>query len=229
MTHEAKKTRPDTVLMIEFFNTFHMNMYRKLVNGNLTNLHTYVPGAFYTSFDLNNNQITKSNIYSERHRNVQAEEQYRTSLLLEHDFDKFPIVMHNHVLPINPEVYRILYDRADNNIFIHRESLIDQLSSYAVAYHTKVFAEFPNGTRIQNISNITIADGVLEYLVERINHWHTIDKSLDTIVKYEDIDFSVKVPNTFPIKQNITCAFDCLSLDTQNRILSLNEDWLTYK
>jgi hypothetical protein len=216
LLQKLKEQNPKTILLTQFFGQHRLTSYYKPNFDNF--VYQYENGCWYENYGLiANRKIQKlPPIHSKRIRNLIEEEKYRKSLIKKHNFSDYPIIMHNHVLPMNKEIYEFLHEKATKNIFIYRENFIDQLSSYAIAYQTNNFVEYKK--KENNISNIHINYDILKNLTDRIIYWHKLDKTNCEIIKYEDIDFSNS--NNLPIKQNNN-SFDKLSKQTQNDTLKL--------
>lgn len=223
---DLRKQGLDAQLLTEPFNLFHLDMYKNpMPNGTTQNIHEYQHGCYYEEYLLTEDgAIDKTHIYGHRVRGIAEEQAYRLDLLSKCDSEKFPLVLHNHIMPLGDGIYDKLYNLADRNVYIHRRNLKEQLASYAVAYHTKVFAQF-KPSDLSHVQDITVKAHVLEFLLDRIQHWDKLDKGNNEVIAYEDIDFMEHADRAgkLPIKQNPTPAFDRLSLETQNVILSLIE------
>lgn len=226
-----KRLDPYSVLMSEMFNGYHLNIYRKVEDGVHKNFHVYSPGCYYNEYKLDYRKcLTTIQVYSERVRNVHEEEAYRLQLLSQYNQAASNLILHNHTSPLSDGIYKSLFDMADENIFIGRDDFVQQLSSYAVAYATKTFANFREKSENLGV-NLYCDPAVLNDLTNRILYWHTLDKTGCQIIKYENIDFSAIGTNgvNLPKKQNALCAYDKLCEETQNTILELKIKFDTSK
>lgn len=223
---EYKKLNPKTVLLTEIFNPWHFGIYRLLVNGNVKNFHHYEPGFFYEEYTFDpDGYLIRNKIFAERSRNAQEEELYRRWIIDNVDLQKNTLIMHNHVHPLPIGIYDMLFHKAERNIFIGRESFLDQISSYAVAIATKNFSKFSN-TVDPIVENLNVDPNTLKQLTDRIIFWDNLNKSNCEVLNYENIDFSeIDNPTNIlvPVKQNISKAFDKLSEKAQEDILQLRE------
>jgi len=193
-----KSAYPNSILITELFNRYHMDMYHKEENGKIFNLHEYENGFYYKSYFIKNKILTFEKVYEKRIRNIIDEENYLINLLDSLDLEQ-TYIFHNHVAPINPNILEKLTEMAVKNIYIYRKDKRQQLASYAIAYSTKQFALFnPQANSVGLVNDIN--KSVLENLVNRIKIWDSLTKNGE-IVSYEDsLEISVPVP---VYKQNV--------------------------
>jgi hypothetical protein len=111
-----------------------------------------------------------------------------------------------------------LFKKADKNIFLYRENVLEQLCSYAIGFYTKNF-HTPNN----NIFDVDVKEEVLKNLADRIIMWHQLDKTNSEIIKYENLPFDNKNAKNLPVKQNNFNKFERLTSSTQAIIIKLNE------
>lgn len=216
--NQLREKRSRTFLIKQYLNKFHFTNY---VFPNFSDyIYEYRDGASYLKYDFDH--LTKSlrqrPVWDKRHLDPNSEENYRVNLLEKIDCVKNNLVFHNHIEPMSQMSYNVLFNKADQNIFLYRENVIDQLSSYAIGYYTQNYHK-PNNT----LSNVFVEENVLKYLADRIISWHRLDKSKGLVIKYEDIPFSNASYKNLPKKQNTKKAFEALSKETQDTVLKLNE------
>lgn len=179
-------------------------------------IYEYQKDASYNHYYLDvNKRISIKNIYKQRNLDLEHEEDYRLSLLDFKNLDHKCFIFHSHVMPMSKKSYNFLRDNATKNIFLYRENIINQLSSYAIGFHTKNFHK-PNN----QLSDIDVEEDVLKNLADRIIYWHKLDKNDCEIVKYEDLPFD-KVKN-LPSKQNSYDTFSALSDTTKQTVIKLD-------
>ena len=222
LLNEYQKVNKNTFVIHQYLNHFHLINY----NGAGDWLYEYSKGLCYPAYIFNHlkQSIELTSICKKRERDEHSEEDYRIKLFEKHNYQKNPVILHNHVAPMSSKAYNYLFSKADKNVFLYRENLIDQLSSYALAFTTKIWKPSLNYT---TQSNIDVDRNILENLYERILYWHTLDKTNCDIIKYEDLNFS-QTEYKLPIKQNLTSSFDQLSEQTKNVILELNEKFNSF-
>lgn len=216
-----KNENPNTLLIAQYLNHFHFINYIK--SGQTDWIYDYEKNSLYPNYtyDWLKKSIKLSYKAGKRTRSPDEEEQYRIELLEKHDSGKNPLILSNHILPMSKKAYEYLFSKANKNIFIYRENIVDQLSSYALAYTTKMWKPKKD---YQVLENIHTPKDVIKNLYERIIYWHKLDKTNCEIIKYEDINFTdntqVKIK-----KQNNIDPFVQLDQDTQSYILELNNDY----
>jgi len=222
LSHQHKKVNSKTILFHQYLNHFHFINYSE---PNHTDwVYEYEMGCTYPhyQFDVLKQAINKSYKSGKRTKTPEEEEIYRIELLEKHNHDKFPLILHNHVMPMSKKSYDYLYHKADKNVFLYRENLVDQLSSYALAYQTTIWKPRKN---LPVFKDVKTDEHVIKDLYDRVVYWHKLDKKNADIIKYEDINFKdyseIKIP-----KQNVVKPFTQLHKDTQNFILKLNEEFL---
>lgn len=171
----------------EMFNPYHMDLYCKLKNGNILNYHEYSIGSYYHEYYLDSyGLLCSKKIYKQRTRDLLTEQKYRYSLIKNMNINN-NLIMHNHVLPIDEEIRQYLTGIATDNIYIYRRDRRAQLSSYTIAYTTKIFASFKQKPTYSNINTLPIEPVI--NLAKRIRRWDEIPK-FGKIIAYEDIDFN---------------------------------------
>lgn len=211
--NEQKKVYPTTKKISQYLNYYHLINYY----GDSDWVYEYISGRAYLHYhydELKQSIDTKA-VFGKRHKNPEEEESYRIQLLEKHNKSKIPLIFHNHVAPMSERAYKYLFDLADKNIFLYRENIVKQMSSYALAYDTKQWKPSHNTTTYEDVD---VSFEVLENLFQRILLWHKLDKVGCEVVKYENLDFSYLNSN-MPKKQNTISAFDQLSTKTQKIIL----------
>lgn len=202
------------LVLNQFFNTFHLKSY--MIENYSDFIYEYQKDASYNHYYLDvNKRISIKNIYKQRNLDLEHEEDYRLSLLDFKNLDHKCFIFHSHVMPMSKKSYNFLRDIATKNIFLYRENIINQLSSYAIGFHTKNFHK-PNN----QLSDIDVEEDVLKNLADRIIYWHKLDKNDCEIVKYEDLPFD-KVKN-LPSKQNSYDTFSALSDTTKQTVIKLD-------
>ncbi|NDB83708.1 MAG: hypothetical protein EB127_13435 [Alphaproteobacteria bacterium] len=202
------------LVLNQFFNTFHLKSY--MIENYSDFIYEYQKDASYNHYYLDvNKRISIKNIYKQRNLDLEHEEDYRLSLLDFKNLDHKCFIFHSHVMPMSKKSYNFLRDNATKNIFLYRENIINQLSSYAIGFHTKNFHK-PNN----QLSDIDVEEDVLKNLADRIIYWHKLDKNDCEIVKYEDLPFD-KVKN-LPSKQNSYDTFSALSDTTKQTVIKLD-------
>jgi len=202
-----------------------MNSYGKRGKSDL--LYAFEPGAVFEDWYIEplSSKIKSRLKLSERTRNLEEEELYRISLLEKHNFDKYPVVMHHHVNPMTERAYRYLKNKASRNIFLYRESLIDQLASYVVAISQQKFVLAPN-EKPKIATNAEIPLDQLTHVYDRIRSWYRLDKTDCEVVKYEDLDFSI---SNHTQKQNIVKPIDQVSETMRLKIYELNDHFTFFR
>jgi hypothetical protein len=219
--NEHKKINHQTQIFHQYLNYFHFINYSK---PNHTDwVYEFQIGCTYPhyQFDVLKKAINHFYKSGKRTKTPDEEENYRIELLEKHDHNKFPVILHNHVMPMSKKSYEYLYRKADKNVFLYRENLVDQLSSYALAYQTTIWKPKKN---LPVFKDIKTDEQVIKNLYDRIIYWHNLDKTDCEIVKYEDINFNDHLEIKIP-KQNYVKPFTQLHQDTQNYILQLNEEF----
>ncbi len=213
------------VFLKQFLNQWHMNSYGKRGNSDL--LYAFEPGAMFEDWYLEplSNKIKSRLKFTERTKSLEQEELHRINLIEKHNFEKYPIVMHHHINPMTERAYRYLKNKASINIFLYRESLIDQLASYVVAISQQKFVLAPNEKPVA-ITNAEIPLHHLEHIYDRIRDWYRLDKTDCEVVKYEDLDFSV---SNHTQKQNVVKPIDQVSETMRLKIYELNEHFTFFR
>ena len=202
-------------LINEFFNRYHMSIYFTNYNGVKLNHREYVPGSFYSEYFVDSGKLSYRKIYGERRRTIDKEENYRLKLFDLIDINSQNLVMHNHVAPINKEVYNRLIGMTSKNVYVYRKDKRAQLASYAVAFSSKQFvlfkSEYKHKSMVSDIDKIH-----LENLINRIKIYDGLEKSDE--IAYEDMEFKPS-PN-YPIKQ-VNNYKELLSDNMINRVNDL--------
>lgn len=206
----------------ELFNQNIYSYYYRNVDERIYFLKDYSPGCYYEDFVLDSSGIIVSNkVYNTRSRSPLSEEQHRMELVRAAS-GRNVMVLSNHVSPINADIYKELYRIADRNIFLHRNNIKDQLSSYCISYATKQFVNFHSPGVLPD--NICVELPVIENIAHRILHWHSIKKSpLDEIVSYESIDFGEHTDAGMPTVQYAGSSLSSLDYQTHNRVLEMEK------
>jgi len=221
LCNEHRKVNHRTQVFHQYLNYFHFINYSKPNHTDWVYEYEKNCSHPYYRFDHLKKSIAYSLRSGKRTKNPDEEENYRIEILEKHNHDKFPLILHNHILPMSEKSYDYLYRKADKNVFLYRENLVDQLSSYALAYQTTVWKPQKN---LPILENIKTDEKIIKNLYDRIVYWHKLDKTNCMVVKYEDINFNnyseIKIP-----KQNLVKPFTQLHKDTQNYILRLNEEF----
>lgn len=204
-------------------NQFHLTGYINLESAGDFE-YQYQDGFSYTDYYYDHlaKSIKSKRVYKERYRNISDQETHIIELLKKHDKSKNPLLIHSHVKTTSQRAFDFLYNLADKNVFIHRKNHIDQLSSYALAFHMKNFH-----SRKPMLSDVEIDPELLTNLTERIIHWYDIPKKGCEVVCYEDLDF-----DRYDLlkKQTTGNTFDQLSTVTQKLIIECDkkiEDFLS--
>jgi hypothetical protein len=191
-----KQQYPDSILITEIFNQYHMNIYYHFTHdGKRINTHTYKEGFCYDDYIIINDAISIRKVFAKRTRSIEQEEAYRIDLFNQIIFN-VPLILHNHVAPIDEQIRQRLIDIAEKNIYIYRKDKRAQLASYAIAFSTKQFVQFFDKEETGVIDDIDPMH--LENLVSRIKIWDQLPKQ--DVVAYEDIEFFNKY--NWPKKQN---------------------------
>lgn len=225
---DLRKKYPEAQLLSEIFNPYHLNIYKLQKSESILNLTDYQEGAFFEEYSINKNkELVKEKIYSQRKRSSPDEEEYRLKLVKDLLDLKIPLVIHNHVAPMNPAIYQFLQQEASCNIYMGRRNILEQVSSYCVAYASKVFAQFSDENVSEKMSNIQVDVGVVKNLLSRIAYWDQLDKSRGEVVYYEDIDFGEhqEFKTRLPRKQNLSSAMNKLSPASQRVIEELVREY----
>ena len=191
---------PNSTLITELFNRYHMNMYHTDISGITLNLRAYETDSYYVEYSLDNGNIVKNKVYAARNRTVDQEEQYRLDLLENIDTTR-TFILHNHVEPMNAAIKATLLDIGEN-LYIHRRDRRAQLGSYVIAQHTKQFAKFDLSPESEDVI-VDIPKGLLVNMMSRIKVWDNMKKK--NLIAYEDIDFSQTSDEIkkWPLKQNL--------------------------
>jgi hypothetical protein len=219
--NDSKKINSKTLLFSQYLNYFHFINYIKPTYTDW--IYTYEKNCFYPNYSFNwvSRSIKLTYNYGKRTKTPEEEEEYRIELLEKHDHEKVPLILSNHILPMSDRAYNYLFQKANKNIFIYRENIKDQLSSYALAYTTQIWKPKKD---LKTLENISTDKGVLKNLYDRIVYWHNLNKINCEVIKYEEINFTdnsqIKIE-----KQNKIDPFIQLDTETQNYILELCEDF----
>lgn len=180
----------------ELFNRYYMTIYFTDHNGVQLNHTDYVDDSFYNDYHIENGVLASNRVYGPRIRTVPEEEKHRIKLISDIDFESHDIVMHNHVSPINDDVYNHLLSLSSKNVFLYRKDKRAQLASYAIAFSTKQFilfnSEYKHKELVADIDRIH-----LDNLIKRIEIYDQLIKAEE--IAYEDIDFAKG--SKYPIKQ----------------------------
>lgn len=221
LLNQYKKENKNTFVIHQYLNHFHLINYSKAGYGDW--LYEYSKGLCYPAYVFNHlkQSIELIGICKKRDKDECSEEEFRIQLFERHNHVKHPVIFHNHVAPMSNKAYDYLFKKADRNLFLYRENIKDQLSSYALAYGTAIWKPLTN---YKTFSDITVEKNILENLYERIKKWHTLDKTNCEIIKYEELNFN-QTEFSLPKKQNIKNAFDQLSVETQDTILHLADNF----
>ena len=183
-------------LINEFFNRYHMSIYFTTPNGVQLNHTEYVSGSFYHEYFVDDGKLSQRKIYGKRLKSIKEEEEYRLGLINLLDFNTQNIVMHNHVAPIDQNVYTKLKETANKNVYTYRKDKRAQLGSYAIAFSTKQFIlfkeEYKHKSKVADIDRVH-----LENLIKRIKIYDSLEKTDE--IAYEDMEF--KSSQYYPIKQ----------------------------
>ena len=184
-------------LINEFFNRYHMSIYFTNYNGVKLNHTEYVPGSFYSEYFVDSGKLSYRKIYGERRRTIDKEENYRLKLFDLIDINSQNLVMHNHVAPINKEVYNRLIGMTSKNVYVYRKDKRAQLASYAVAFSSKQFVLFKSEYKHKSMVSDEIAYEDMEfkpspnYPIKQVNNYkellsdNMINIVNDLVVKYE--------------------------------------------
>jgi hypothetical protein len=180
-----KSENPDSMLITELFNRYHMTIYHLDNPTGRVNVHEYIQGYYFEQYYLQDGVISKRKVYGPRTLDVADEEKYRIDLLMNADKNK-KYVLHNHVEPMNGEIKNHLLNNGEN-YFIYRKDRRAQLGSYAIALATKQFAKFKNlPESLEIINDVPLVS--LTGLLDRISVWDSMIKS-GPILAYEDVKF----------------------------------------
>ena len=116
-----KQQYPGSVLITEMFNQYHMDIYRHTMhNGRRINAHTYAAGFFYEDYFILDGTIATKKVFAERTLSIEQEETYRIDLFNQVT-SAVPLILHNHVAPIDEKVRQHLVSIADKNVYIYRK------------------------------------------------------------------------------------------------------------
>jgi hypothetical protein len=219
-----KKQNRNTIHLRQYFNKFHLSSY---IGDSTDLIYEYDKSCSYIKYQLEplSKKIVYRSVRDERKLNQNEEELYRISLLEKTNLKRYPIFISQHVKPMNTSTYLYLKNKADKNIFIYRENLVDQLASYVVAMSQKKFVLSEN-ERPKPVHDAEIPLSYLEDVYDRIKYWHILDKSGCEVVKYEDIDFSL---GNYTKKQNDIKPIDQVSSAMKDKICELNEHFKTFR
>ena len=213
-----------TTCLKQYFNPYELTHYIKANDTDyIANFETY---AYFTEFYMNPlvNRINKKNITSRRWRTLNQEIDYRIDLLEKHDNKKYPLLVSQHISPIDLKAYTYLRSVATKNIFLYRRNFIDQLSSYALASHTKIFRKAKDH-QIPVLTNVFVERQILKGMAEKIKEFWKHDMTGGELVAYEDINFQQYKKIS---KLNVVPAFEQLSSQTKLDILELDEEFQNF-
>lgn len=185
-SYHLARTTPNSMVITEMFNRYHMNIYVHVANGIITNHHQYIDGSYYKEYLVEDGCLTTRKVYAPRSRSVDEEEIYLWKLLQEVSDTKQNLIFHNHVAPMNDSIRQYLTRRGETNLYIYRRDKRAQLGSYAIAYATKQFALFDK-SKLSDVVIDSVDIGPLRGLIDRIRVWDRV-RGADTIA-YEDIQF----------------------------------------
>ena len=190
-----KSQNPESLLITEMFNRYHMTIYHLDNPTGRVNVHEYIQGYYFEQYYLQEGVISKRKIYGPRTLGVADEEKYRIDLLMAADKNK-KYILHNHVEPMNSEIKDYLSKNGEN-YFIYRKDRRAQLGSYAIALATKQFAKFKQlPENLDVINDVPLVS--LTGLLNRISVWDSMIKN-GPIRAYEDIKFESHTG--WPLKQ----------------------------
>lgn len=178
--------------MSEPFNPYHHSLYYEIQeNGEVINHHEYKPNRFWKRYDLDaDGNVLISKVFEPKKLSWDEEKQHRLKIIIQANRDNI-LINHNHLSPIDEDVLGHLTQMGVQNYFTLRLDKKCQLSSYAIAYHTKKFINFASPVNNQVYSKIVNPE-VLENLCKRIV---ISNEKIQTIkncihVAYEDLVFS---------------------------------------
>lgn len=178
--------------MSEPFNPYHHTLYYEIQeNGALINHHDYKANRFWKSYDLDskgNFLITK--VFEPKHLAWEDEKLHRLRVITSASKSNI-LIVHNHLSPLDHDVLNRLTELSSQNYFTSRIDKKMQLSSYAIAYHTKKFIDF-TGDLNSEIYPKMADEQVLENLSQRIVQSNEVVKLIKNCIHiaYEDMAFS---------------------------------------
>lgn len=187
--NQVKVDNPYCIFLRQYLNKFNLDTYNK--HGIKDFVKPFEQGCFFTDYYIDNfsKKILFKPVSHERVRNLHEEEAYRIGLLEKANIQKFPIIIHQHVSPMSIDAYYYLKNKADKNIYLYRENMVDQLASYVVAVYTQKFRRDIH-SKITTVTDAEISKQQLIELCERIKYWHKLDKTDCEVIKFEDIPFN---------------------------------------
>lgn len=185
-----QKLKQEVVFLSEPFNPLHFNMYHEVTSsGLILNHREFVKGSFYKKYELENEAIIVKKIYEEKKQTMSEEFDSRLQCL---EKTISPVVVHNHISPLEEKYYLKLLELSTENYMIIRRDLRQQLASYAIAFHTKQFVSFGRKNSEETFENSIIVLDVLKNLCRRIQFQVQETKrnaDLFKLVIYEEMDF----------------------------------------
>lgn len=210
---------PKSLKLRQFLNEYYLKNYS--IRNEKDWIYEYRPKACYKDYyiDLFSKQIKDRIVHSARLKDVIEEEKHRINLINSHNSLKWPLIIHNHVLPMSEHGYNFLKTKAERNIYLYRKNISNQLASYALGFATKIFTYQKN---IKPEYNIFVDKQILENLADRIIYWHKLDKTNCEIIAYEDLNFNDSI-GTLPKKQNSVAPINQLCEETVEVILELEK------
>jgi hypothetical protein len=210
----------NAIYLRNYFGKYHLTSYQKHNSQEL--FYEYERGMFYKEYYLDSftKRIQTRVVSNQRVLNSVEEEAHRIAVLDKNNLEKYPVLINQHVKNIATDTYHYLRYKANKNIFLYRENIVNQLASYVVAINTQKFVS--NYTSNNIIKDAEIPGEQLYNLYDRIIHWHTLDKTGCEIVKFEDLDFSIESNIK---KQHATKAIDLVSDKMKDKIFQYAESY----
>ena len=213
----------------EMFNQYYMHTYREVQAGSVLTHTEWAPLRVHDEYSVVDGMLHRTVVDTPRTRTREQEHAYRIHLLHQLNPSQ-PLLFHNHVAPIDESVRDYLTRIAHTNIYTWRQDRLAQCASYAIAYATRVFAQFtPRETVPLQSGMITEIDmPSLRNLVARIRTWDTITKH-GRCIAYEDMPFNDTPLSTpplsgLPVKQ-IADYTTVLAPSACEQIRELLVDW----
>lgn len=178
-------------LLTEPFNMFHYNTWYEPYQTGHKNHHEDGPNRF--QIELKFNEMT--GIVEKRKTRVPPGKTMReitNERMTEIHRSNKQMVLHDHAYPIDEKIVNAFWHSNSNSvIFVARKNKWEQLLSYGVAYHTKIFARF-EGTEqtIPNPKEVIFPNSVAQDLCCRIEKFNKLVAEFDCpIIYYEDMNF----------------------------------------
>ena len=171
----------------EMLNPYHYNIFFEDRDGYRINNQDTVDGGYREEYELNENgEIVKiKNFSAVKLINLEEETVKRVKLLKSTKHNYF---VHSHAWPLHNAALEYLTNDVAC-VRTARRNRFDQILSYGLAYHTKIFRRVQGSAAPVIVENsIVMPENVIKDLILRIKKWDELNTRWTTfpIVYYED-------------------------------------------